>query len=255
VTDAGENDILTELAYSAKDASTIFSKDSKINHSKKIMRIHIYDKQVNSYKVAAQLLRAGDGSGLKFAQLPSTDYAKQFAKSGLSDIEAFNQTVATEGSKGQAIITEFKSSREVKDLVSQFVPTITFGTEGSTVVTANLVSKAEPLLSTVNMMRSNTVKNTAAPNGSGEGGIPLRVIPASLTAPILGCPLINLAQTYFIDFNTGTSCDGMYIVTGLTHTIAAGKFETSVTFGFADGYGVFEGAANVVDQIKNIPTT
>ena len=119
---------------------------------------------------------------------------------------------------------------------------------------ANLSTKAESLLSTVNMLRANTTKNTSQPNGSGEGGIPLRVIPAQLTMTSMGCCLATMAQVFFIDFNTGTSIDNLYICTGLTHTLTPGKFETGWTFGFSDAYGVFEGAPNIVKQLSSLAT-
>lgn len=68
----------------------------------------------------------------------------------------------------------------------------------------------------------------------------------------MGCPLATMAQHYFIDFNTGTTLDNLYIVTGLTHQITPGKFETSWQFGYADGYGRYEGAPNIVEQIKKL---
>lgn len=250
----GESDILAQLSYSAKDATAIFDKDVKGNNLKKIMRIHIYDKQVSPATAANQLLRSSDGGG--FIEVPSSDFAKQFVSSGVDDLQAFLGALKIEaqsdGKTGKINITNFKTARQVKDAVSRLIPTITFGANGTTITAANLTSKNEPLLSTVNMLRSNTVKNTAAPNGSGEGGIPLRIIPATLTMTSLGCPLATMAQHYFIDFNTGTSVDNTYICTGLVHVLAAGKFETSWTFGYADAYGVFEGAPNIVDFLKSI---
>jgi hypothetical protein len=252
----GESDILLQQAYSAKDATMKFDKDVQSNKLKRIMRIHLYDKQVNPHRAASQLLK--DESGRGFIEVPSTDYAKQFVfDKQLGDgffqqkvFEGVQQDVKT----GKVKLTEFTNARQVKDVVSKMVPTITFGSNGTTIIAANLTSKNEPLLSTVNMIRSNTVKNTAAPNGSGEGGIPLRVIPATLSLTTLGCPLATMAQIYLFDAGTGTSVDGLYIVTGLTHTLAGGKFETAWSMAFADGFGVFEGAPSIISLINSIPT-
>ena len=93
------------------------------------------------------------------------------------------------------------------------------------------------------------MKNAASPNGSGEMGLPLRVIPAQLTLTTLGNPLLSMAQLYMIDFNTGTTLDNLYLITGLTHTLTPGKFETNCTMGYADAYGVFEGAPDIIDQL------
>lgn len=250
----GESDILRQMAYSAKDATMVFNKEAKAGQFRRIMRIHIYDKQVPASIAASQLLKSSDGGG--FVEVPSTEYARQVMKGDLKDVEpilAAQKIEATANDKtNQVKITKFTTARQVKDVVSRLMPTITYGTNGSTIISANLTSKADPLLSTVNMLRSNTVKNTMAPNGAGEGGVPLRVIPATLTMTTLGCPLATMAQQYFIDFNTGTSVDNLYICTGLTHTLAPGKYETQWTFGYQDAYGVFESAPNIVDFLKTI---
>lgn len=250
----GDSDLLLQLAYSAKDASSKLDKDVQNNKLKRIMRIHIYDKQVNPYRAAAQLLKSE--SGKSFIEVPSTDYAKQFvADKQLGDgffQQGVFQGIQQDATAGRVKLAEFTNQRQVKDAVSKMVPSITFGANGTTIITANLSSKNEPLLSTVNMLRSNTVKNVVGPNGSGEGGIPLRVIPATLNMTTLGCPLATMAQMYFIDFQTGTSLDNLYICTGLTHTLAQGKFETNWTFGYSDAYGIFEGSPNVIDLIRSI---
>jgi hypothetical protein len=72
---------------------------------------------------------------------------------------------------------------------------------------------------------------------------------------MLGCALIQLAQIWFIDFMTGTTIDNLYIVTQLTHSIQPGKFETQVTFGFADAYGALEGAPSVVSAIQSMASS
>lgn len=231
---------------------------------KKALRIHIYDKQLSPYKQAGALLRNEAGSG--FLERPATNFASSVASHGLTELDVLkgikelehgglaiiNDDGTTTNSNSPATSLNISSNQHIKNVISQHVPTITVGSNGSTVSEANLASKAEPLLSTVNMMRSMTVKNTAAPNGAGDAGLPLRVIPASLSLTTMGCPLATMAQHYFIDFSTGTTLDNLYIVTGITHQITPGKFETSWQFGYADGYGRYEGAPNIVEQIKKL---
>jgi hypothetical protein len=71
----------------------------------------------------------------------------------------------------------------------------------------------------------------------------------------MGNPLATMAQYYFIDFQTGTTLDNIYIVTGLTHSFSPGKYETSWQFGYGDAYGVFEGAVAKRDALANINTS
>ncbi len=156
---------------------------------------------------------------------------------------------------GKVQLLNTTSNQRIKDAVSKMVPTIRFGSNGTTILNAALGSHADPRVTSVNMQRSMTVRNTAAPNGSGEFGLPLRVIPAQLQMTTLGNPLAMMAQVYFIDFQTGTTLDNLYIVTGLTHTITPGKFETSWQFGYSDAYGVFEQAVQVSKNGSNIATS
>lgn len=252
--EVGDSDILAKLSYSAKDFTPTTAAEAKAMNARRIMRIHIYDKQLNPHREAAALLKSFDGSG--FIEVPSTDYVKKIIKQvQLTDLQGSLKVldgVLQDALTGKIKLTEFTNARQVKDLVSKLVPTITYGANGTSVINASLSTKADSLLSTVNMIRSNTAKNTTSPNGSGEGGIPLRVIPAQLTMQSFGCCLATMAQVYFIDFNTGTSIDNLYICTGLSHAMTPGKFETSWTFGFSDAYGVFEGAPNIVKQLASL---
>ena len=55
------------------------------------------------------------------------------------------------------------------------------------------------------------------------------VIPATVNITMLGMPLINRGQMYYIDFGTGTSLDNVYTVTSVKHSIKGGQFTTTVT--------------------------
>lgn len=256
---AGESDIMQLLSYSAADASTLTIQDAQGKATRKIMRIHVYDKQTTPYRAAGQLLRNEDNTGFIEINRNVDEYASTFRTSPTATLEAIR--VATKAqfqedvSSGRVKITQvspFGTNQQVKDVVSKVVPTIRFGSNGSTVTSVNLSSKANPLVGTRNLLNSQAKRNTAHPNGSGDLGIPLRVIPAQLTMTSRGNPLATMAQLYFIDFQTGTTLDNLYILTHLTHNFSPGKFETQWTFAYSDGYGVFEGAPNVVDQLAQI---
>jgi hypothetical protein len=68
--------------------------------------------------------------------------------------------------------------------------------------------------------------------------------------PTHGCPLVQLGQIFFVDFSTGTTADNLYILTGLTHSVAQGKFESSWTLTFYDAYGKWQGASSVLDYFR-----
>jgi len=73
----------------------------------------------------------------------------------------------------------------------------------------------------------------------GPGGLPIRTVPAQLTMNTVGCPALRLYQQFFVDLGTGTSLDNLYQVTQLTHKISPGKFESSLTCMYTNGYGKF----------------
>ena len=240
VSDVGDVDIMQQMNYAAPNGA-------------------------NMNAAAAALLRNSTGTGFVSANpaIASDPYAKQYAPSQtvVSNVNTIGKVVKgvkinADPDSGRVTLSDvsnFQCNQQIKDVVSKLVPTIRFGCNGTTITSANLTSKADKLLSTVQMQRNQTVKNEATPNGSGPLGLPSRVIPAQLTLTTLGNPLATMAQQYFIDFQTGTTLDNLYIVTGLTHSFSPGKFETSWTFSYVDGYAVFEGAPNVLSQFTAVP--
>lgn len=147
---------------------------------------------------------------------------------------------------------KYASFEKVKEQISRLVPTISIGSQGSSVTNVSYSTNQEALLSTIMMLRSpGSSQTTSTPNGSADGDLPLRVIPGQLSLNTLGCPIVEYMQQFFIDLGTGTTVDNLYNVTGLTHTITKGKFESQFKFTFADAYGQYEGAQNIVDSLTS----
>ncbi len=245
----------------SKDSMTV--EERKAAGQTTILRIHVYDKQLSPYQDAESIVKVDANGGTLFATVNTgmlkNDIVERRKKAGgLFVKEQFTREIIEQQEK-QGTQT-FKlvgqngggSSTLVRDYLANTVPKITFGTNGSTVLAASLASKQDPLLSTVNMLKNNRIKNTVSPNGAGDYGLPMRVVPASLTLTTLGCPLAAMAQQYYIDFQTGTTLDNLYIVTGLAHMIAPGKFESSWTMSYSDAYGRFVGAQNISDLISDL---
>ena len=270
-TDAtGQCDVLQEMLYSPLTGAQ-GSKQMSANSAYKIMRIHFYDRQANAYESAFQLLSNVNNAGSSLSNpaitagsstptgTPPPNAPSRGVAGTLTSISNSTGIKVTQDKTNGKIILQYvppvvpSSNQQIKDIVSKLVPTIRFGSNGTTITNANVTSKAEPLLSTVNMQRTMKIKNNVAPNGGGEHGLPLRVIPAQMTLTTLGNPLATMAQQYFVDFQTGTTLDNLYIVTGLDHSFSPGKFETSWKLAFADAYGRFESSTNLLDQAKQLP--
>ena len=142
------------------------------------------------------------------------------------------------------------TNRQMKDIVSRMVPTITYGANGTTVISAELSTKQDQLLAASQMLSSRISKaNTITPNGSDVGGMPLKITPTILSMTTHGCPLLQFMQLFFVDFNTGTTADNIYGITGLTHSLTPGKFTTQMTLTFYDSFGKYESDQTVSSNI------
>jgi len=119
------------------------------------------------------------------------------------------------------------------------VPTIRFGSATGTIVSAGLSSQSDPALTNINIINMNK-STSGTPDLSRSRGLPLQIAPTECSLEMLGCPLMQFGQNFFIDFGTGTTADNIYFVTGLDHKIEAGAFTTSVKLTFLDAYGVYQ---------------
>ena len=135
----------------------------------------------------------------------------------------------------------------IRAQLSKFAPTLDIGANGTLIKTVQLTSKTDDLMAAANLINIMKTKpagaggSTSAPASGleGPGGLPIRTVPAELTMNIVGCPALKLYQQFFIDLGTGTSFDNLYQVKQITHKITQGKFESSLTFMYTNGYGKF----------------
>lgn len=137
--------------------------------------------------------------------------------------------------------------KRLKEMVMQYVPHIIYGCMNTTVKSANLSTQQNAQLASINMLRSLNGDPVAA-NGEQAGGVPLSVYPCELSITTLGCPMIRYSQELFVDFNTNTTADNIYYVTGLSHKIEAGNFETTIKLTPNDAFAQYR---NLNSQINN----
>lgn len=137
--------------------------------------------------------------------------------------------------------------KKLKELVMQYTPHIIYGCMGTAVKNASLSSNQNSLLSTINMQRSLN-SNPVEPNGEQTGGVPLSIYPIELSMTTFGCNLARYSQELFIDFNTNTTADNIYYITGLSHKIEPGVFETTLKLTPNDAFGQYR---NLIGQLNN----
>lgn len=217
-----------------------------------ILRIHVFDKQASPYDQFLQLIRTQ--TGLQEIVEKSEKSPNRQTIRDLIDLVKFDDAGLQyeEDPKTGEMKVRAVSADRIKRVVSSALPTMTYGTNNSAIINANLQTQQNQLLSTVQMLRTAGRQNNTEPNGSAVGGIPLRVIPCQLDMDTFGCPLMNLNQQFFIDFSTGTTADNIYLLTHLQHKIKQGSFTSHLKFVPLDAYGALESIISKVDQISNI---
>jgi hypothetical protein len=236
-----------------------------------LCRVHIYDKQATTYSGMGKLLRSAkdlmntavpadidispNQTGLQ-SHFPdgkprhanhSAQFTKLFdEKDGVlkTMLEPVQGATPTSPSY-QRFIGGFEG---IKHFIKQQMPSIIYGSSASAILSAKLASQGNSKLATIQMMRSMEGGDDGPPGTSSAVGLPLRINPMQLSMDIIGCPLVNYMQQFFIDFGTGTTADNMYVVTGLTHKIQAGKFISSVKLTYVDAFGTYETMVDGVEK-------
>jgi hypothetical protein len=141
--------------------------------------------------------------------------------------------------------------QQLKEYIMKGMPHIIYGAMATTIKTATLGSQSDPALNTINIQRSLNA-SPVQPNGQQPGGVPLSVYPVELNMTSLGCPILRYGQEIFVDYNTNTSIDNMYYITGLQHKIEAGSFETTIKFTAVDAFGRYR---NLISQLDTAAQT
>ena len=285
---SGKYDIFNMLQKSQKDIHDMsFSKEKrKKDNSHIIKRIHIYDKQNNPYKLLGQILggkgeysigsinqgkierliaaaAAATAAGINATADQIKEKMANVVRSQGETAEEYKRRVDTAlnnlevvDKPGGPIAKIGKNRKAVMNAVSNTAPHIIIGANGSMITQASLASKTDGLQGAINIINSNKSNKQTGVVDTSNGlespnGLPLRIVPAQLTMTSKGCPIASLYQQYFIDFGTGTTLDNLYNCTQLQHSIGPGKFDTSWTFAFTDGYGKFAGAPTIASGVTN----
>lgn len=218
-----------------------------------VLRVHVFDKNTTAYESQAALLAASRndfigtlGTAATNATEDPNEHAATFNEVLQQAIdEGLLEAIYPDGENTEVVYRVAGGPTKLKEFISKTMPTIVYGTNFTAVKDANLRTMQNQQLATVNMLRAGT-GNALTPQGSGADGLPLQMIPTELEMNVFGCPILNFAQQFFIDFSTGTTIDNVYAITGLTHTIAQGKFNSSIKLTNLDAYGKYRSLLSTV---------
>ena len=248
-----------------------------------ILRIHLYDSQATKYSALGKMMSGarsdsiGMISSAASAAVRSTevdaepgteeyqqnaDHQNEFIDL-LQDaleygvLEAVPELVGVEiDSDGNYSVNPEEFARNyfrikggfpaLKGFIQASMPTIIYGSQNSAVTKADLSSMNNSKLATINMQRSGMGGGSGA-QGARDTGLPLQTAPTKLSLTTLGCPIVSYGQNFFVDFGTGTTVDNVYVVSGIGHSIANGKFETKLKMTQVDAFGKFTSAFQAVE--------
>lgn len=251
-----EGDLLRMYSSTGLDYAQV-----KNSNQKRIMRVHVFDKGQNPYSAAARIIADEKGNGRSFSS--KYEIFDPFKKPGPTPLNEKGEPIEmTEQEKEQAGLTKTTymltvngtaSDRDnIRRNVARLVPTLVPGMNNSSITEASVSTQNDPNMATIQIMGANRSKSPVSqPRGDGLPGLPMRIIPVTMSMKSFGCPLINFAQMFFVDMNTGTTIDNIYGIIGITHSINPGKFETSLELTPIDAYGKYEAALNLLDEMKN----
>ncbi len=232
-----------------------YMMDSVLIDSKPTLRIHFFDKRSTPNDEALFLLDVSLTSGPK--ELVSLVSSLQNGNLG-NETSVLNDAVEAgivnvTNAQGKSSYTLNTNSKGLKTFIKRTVPTLTYGAANSVMTSFNVQS--------IDMQDFETALLIQASNGKRIPGQPqldspqndMQIFPMNFSASILGCPLIDYAQEFFIDMDTGTSLDNIYVVNGVSHSISPGSFKTDLELKLTRTTG----AASAIDSkirsiLKNI---
>jgi len=253
--------------------------NNRVDEGKTILKIHIYDKACSPNSSFRELLTLGTSNVMGVLSAYAGDDPQrratesQAAQNGES-VELLREnwrvlhSRLVEECRSMGLIENMRplqrsdgasfpqyrfvgGAQKLKEFVMKSVPHIIYGAMGTTIRTATVSSMSDPNLNTVNMLRSLSA-SPIQPNGEQTGGVPLSVYPVELSMTSLGCPFLRYGQELFVDYNTNTSIDNIYYITGLQHKIEAGSFETTIKFTANDAFGQYR---NLIGQLNTAETS
>lgn len=220
-----------------------------------ILRVHIFDRHTTSYDTQAALLEANRDEELRSIRpLPQRTGGNRGVRQSQDEVANAIINAASNAQLIEQIPNVSPPSYRIRggparlrEFMMKTSPYIIVGATGTAIKSATLSTQQDPQLSTVNLLRSFHA-DPLQPNGESPGGLPLQVIPCDLNITSQGCPLLEYGTKFFVDFQTGTTIDNFYYVTGLSHKLESGGFSTEIRFSPYDGWGRYR---SLIDTIRS----
>lgn len=231
----------------------------KESAEKTILRITLYDENDNPYRDLAELFTKDNlliSSTLKLNRVKAqfgrdSNEFKKKSNQIFKDLVEKGFIKTKKNSKGEEFYQiDVKDKIMAKREIKSRVPSITYGSQNSGVIDANVTTINEGNLSTVLMTRNDQRRNFLSNlKVTANDDLPLQILPSKASITMFGCPIVNFSQYLFLDFETGTTIDNFYTVTGLNHNLAPGNFTTNLTLSYGDAYGKYVSAITTTENL------
>lgn len=231
---------------------TLTSKNDGLERT--ILRISVYDELDNPFNAISDIIFSNRGNEMfrtisYLNRIGLEKGKKEFQEIGSNIIEnLIKLQYLIDLGDGRYQITDKFGFLPVKKEFKRIMPSLTYGTENSAILDASVTTINEAKLNTVFLTRGDSQQNETTKAVVFPKDLPLRVLPSQASITTFGCPFVNFAQYYFLDFSTGTTIDNVYAVTGIKHDITPGKFTTSITLSYGDIYGKYDNVINTLDN-------
>ena len=245
---------ILDIFVETNPGASVFEGDLPASKTEKtILKIHIFDKQNSPYELQSDLLEASRNEILNtIGKFTNTDEDKNKSRKLFDDalakakrdgvIKPFGGANSDEGEQNFEING---GPEKLKQFLYETMPYIIYGNQNTAIETLGFGTIYESDLTSIMMLRAPE-GGEFKPHGAEQGGTPLQMFPAQLNGRSLGCPILNFGQQLFIDLHTNTSCDNIYAIAELSHTIEPGRFMTEFRALPTDAYGKYR------SLIKNI---
>ena len=255
-----------------------------------ILRLHFFDRACTSYGSYASMWGAANASNLgvigksnsanksllkaqkhppkktdakwdalvEARQNRVTDYAplakaqtQEFIDNGLLDPIKYKPIDRDTGEPGPEK-TKYRlrgGPDQLRGILAANMPTLKYGTEFSGILSANLATNSNPQMETIHMQRQGAKGGASQ---AQDDGLPMTIKPVTLSLETFGCPYINFGQQFFCDFQTNTTTDDIYAVSGVSHSLTPSEFKTSIKMTPLNKLGQFRSMVDTLEEAKAV---
>jgi len=242
VTDAANQPYLThaEAILAMRSDSSFFLDTSGLSEKHPLFK-SIYPNDLNPDKI------------LKYR----TDTIQKMNEKGII-IPVINDSKPGEKNKSSSYNIDltkiFRSNdpKKVRDFMSEALPIIKYGGAYGLVRNITVSSISDPALATINVIAADEAQGSSEKSSKNKG-LPLIVNPTEISVEMLGCPLVNFGQSFYIDLASNTSADNIYACVGINHKISPGEFTTTLKLVMNVGaYGIYNSSARKIEMTKQM---